>query len=173
MSFACLAVGSRVTDDGGVWTVIELEGDCVTVEEQDSGRTRSVRISQLLSTPGSCLLDPPAEGPVGAVGPLLANLTELELSAVNERAGHVREVLTGYRSGSAEEALAGEPRACYRPGAGLMERYRAKAEELAVGLTTVRRWVQAFQQDGEAGLVDARHQRVERPVERDRCSLAG
>jgi transposase InsO family protein len=164
VSFACLAVGSRVTDDGGVWTVIELEGDCVTVEEQDSGRTRSVRISQLLSTPGSCLLDPPAEGPVGAVGPLLANLTELELSAVNERAGHVREVLTGYRSGSAEEALAGEPRACYRPGAGLMERYRAKAEELAVGLTTVRRWVQAFQQDGEAGLVDARHQRVSDPL---------
>ena len=164
MSVACLTVGSRVAHDGGVWTVIELEGDRVSVEEQGSGRTRSVRIAHLLSAPGSCLLDRPAQSPVAALGPLVANLSELELSAVCERAGHVREVLTGYRSGSPEEALAGEPRACYRPGTGLMERYRAKAEELAVGLTTVRRWVQAFQQDGEAGLVDARHQRVSNPL---------
>ena len=90
----------------------------------------------------------------------LANLTELELTLVCERAGHVREVLTGYRSASAGDALAGEPRAAYQPGTGLMDRYRAKAQELSVAVTTVRRWVRSFELDGEAGLIDGRHQRA-------------
>ena len=37
VSVACLTVGSRVAYDGGVWTVIALAGDRVTVEEQALG----------------------------------------------------------------------------------------------------------------------------------------
>ena len=164
MNVACLAVGSMVAYDGAVWTVVALGGDRVTVEEQGSGRTCSVRIAYLLSAPGGRLLDPPGSRPVGAVGPLLANLTEFELAAVCERAGHVREVLTGYRSGSPEDTLAGEPRADYQPGTPLMDRYGAKADELNVGVRTLRRWVRSFQLDGEAGLIDARHQRASDPL---------
>ena len=40
VSVACLAVGSRVAYDGGVWTVVALDGDRVTVQEQGSGRSR-------------------------------------------------------------------------------------------------------------------------------------
>ena len=72
MSVGCLTVGSRIAYDGGVWAVVALDGDRVTVEEQGSGRSRSVRIAHLLSVPGSRLLDPPTAGPMGAVGPLLA-----------------------------------------------------------------------------------------------------
>ncbi|MBV9810840.1 MAG: hypothetical protein JO286_26950 [Solirubrobacterales bacterium] len=172
MTVTCLAVGSRVAYDGAVWTVVALGGDRVTVEES-SGGTRSVRIAYLLSAPGSRLLDPPGSQPGGAVGPLLANLTELELAAVCERAGHVREVLTGYRSGSPDDAVAGEPRAGYRPGTAMMDRYRAKAEELSVGVRTLRRWVRSFQLDGEAGLIDGRHPACHRSAARDRSSLAG
>ncbi|WP_308197325.1 helix-turn-helix domain-containing protein [Candidatus Mycolicibacterium alkanivorans] len=36
-----------------------------------------------------------------------------------------------------------------------MRRYEAKAEELGVGLRTLRRWVNDFRQSGEAGLVES------------------
>jgi len=146
VTVTCLAVGSRVAYDGAVWTVVALGGDRVTVEES-SGGTRSVRIAYLLSAPGSRLLDPPGSQPGGAVGPLLANLTELELAAVCERAGHVREVLTGYRSGSPDDAVAGEPRAGYRPGTAMMDRYprrggaqRGGEDPAPVGAVVSARW---------------------------------
>src|SRR5262249_53723037 len=101
---------------------------------------------------------------VAGVGPELASLTAGELAVVCERAAHVREVLTGYRSGSAEHALVGEPRAAFSPGTALMDRYAAKAAELGVGVTTLRRWVHGFEVDGEAGLIDARHQRPSDPL---------
>jgi transposase InsO family protein len=160
VSVTCFAVGSRVAFDGGVWTVLALAGDRVTVEERGSGKTCSVLIAHLLSAPGSRLLDPPQEPAVRAVGPLLANLTEVELSAVCERAGHVREVLTGYRSGCPADALAGEPLACYASGTSLMDRYRSKAQEIGVGVTSVRRWVKSFELEGEAGLIDGRQWRA-------------
>lgn len=81
MSVACFSVGSRVAYDGGVWAVLALAGDRVTVEERASGQTRSVLITHLLSSPGSRLLAVPKEAPVRAIGPLLANLTAVELSA--------------------------------------------------------------------------------------------
>jgi transposase InsO family protein len=159
-----LTIGSRVIYDGEICTVLALAGDRVTVQEQRSGRALSVRIASLLAVPGRGLLDPAVAVRVGAVGPALASLTDAEMTAVCERAAHLREVLMGYRSGSAEQALPGEPRAAYRPGRPLMERYRAKAAELGVGVTSVRRWASAFERGGEAGLIDARHQRASEPL---------
>jgi transposase InsO family protein len=164
VSVACLSVGSRIAHDGGVWTVLALTGVRATIEDGAARQTRSVRITHLLSSPGSRLLDPPSGPPVGAVGPLLANLSEVELRVVCERAADVREVLTGYRSGSPEDASAGEPRACYLPGTPRMDRYGAKSRELGVSLATLRRWVAAYQHEGEAGLIDARHQRASDPL---------
>ena len=43
--------------------------------------------------------------------------------------GHVQEMLTGFRSGAADTALPGEPRADYHPSRRLTERYDAKAQE--------------------------------------------
>jgi helix-turn-helix protein len=154
VSVACLCVGSRIAHGGGVWTVLALTGERATIEDRAAGQTRSAWITHLLSSPGSGLLDPPSGPPVGAVGPLLANLSEVELRAVCDRAAHVREVLTGYRSGSPDDALADEPRCCYLPGSPMMDRYRAKASELGVSLATLRRWVAAYGQGGEAGLID-------------------
>ena len=53
-----------------------------------------MRIASLLAAPGSTI-DPAVAVPVDAVGPALASLTDAEMSAVCERAAHLREVLTG------------------------------------------------------------------------------
>jgi hypothetical protein len=85
----------------------------------------------------------PLEAPQGRptpAGPLLAGLSGSEQSAVTERAGHVREVLTGYRSGTAEAARPGEPRPDYDPARPLGGRQKAKARELGVSGRTIRRW---------------------------------
>lgn len=159
-----MAIGSKVAHDGETWTVVALEGGRATIKARVAGQTRSVAITHLLSAPGSRLLDSGAVLPEPAVGPLFANLTEAALRDVSVRAQHVREVLAGYRSGSGEDALPGEPRAVYRPGSPKMDRYRAKAAELEIGLATLRRWVSAYESDGEAGLIDARHQRASEPL---------
>ena len=71
----------------------------------------------------------------------------------------MQEVRTGYRHGCAELALEGEPRPQYAAGVPMMARYQAKAAELGIGASTVRRWVMQAQ-DGPAGLVTERSARL-------------
>ena len=73
-----------------------------------------------------------------------------------ERAAHLREVLTGFRSGSSEAAGPGEPRPQFDPSKPLLDRYAAKAAELGVAPRTIRRWAAAYRQGGEAALASAR-----------------
>ena len=164
MNVACLAIGSKVAHDGDVWTVVALTGAHATLEDRRAGRTQAVAITSLLSSPDSRLLGVLAAPPIPAVGPVLANLAESELTEVCERAAHLRELLSGYRSGSAANALPGEPREHYRPGTPRMVRYRAKADELNIGVATIRRWVAAYEIDAEAGLVDTRRHRAKDPL---------
>ena len=58
---------------------------------------------------------------------VLGELTEAELAELRARAEHVREVLTGYRSGDAELARSDEPRQEFDPRLPLELRYAAKA----------------------------------------------
>src|SRR5207245_882635 len=71
------------------------------------------------------------------------------------RVGQVRELLTGDRRGWPELAGDGEPRGQYVPGVSLMARYTAKAAELGMGVSTLRRWVAAFTRHGPEGLLRA------------------
>jgi transposase InsO family protein len=164
VSVTCLSIGSQVIWDGETCTITAFAGDRVIIQIQSSGATRSLRVTSLLASVTSRVVDSSALGPVPAVGPALASLTETELETVHERAAHLREMLTGYRSGSSQDALPGEPRPAFAAGVPLMARYHAKAQELGVGVTSVRRWVRAFERDGEAGLIDARHQQRSDPL---------
>ena len=83
-------------------------------------------------------------------------LTDAQRAAVRERAGHVREVLTGYRAGYADAAAAREPRPQYDTCQPLKARYRAKAKELGVGERTAGRQAMAYRRSGEAGLAGTR-----------------
>jgi len=91
------------------------------------------------------------DGDVAAV--VLNRLTKDGKKEVLERAEHVREMLTGYRSGSEELPRPDEPRPQYAPGMPLKARYEAKAAELGVSPRSTRRWARAFRELGEAGLV--------------------
>ncbi len=149
---ATLAVGLRLRHDGETYTVQAIAGSGVTLRSARGG-TLHVGIAALLTDPSTRLLvpEPPAEE---GLGTLLSGLTAVETRMLRDRLGHVPEVLTGFRSGSTVVALAGEPRPDYHPARPLTARYQAKADELGVGVASVRRWVRRFREKGPAGLID-------------------
>jgi hypothetical protein len=158
-----IAVGCRVVWDGELWDVASIDGGWATLRHL-SGRSVGVSLRELAERAA------PADGSfaelVEGTGAVLDAMGDDERSELVGRLGHIREVLTGYRSGDASQAAPGEPRAAYVPGTSLMDRYRAKAEELQVSEITVRRMVAAYQADGVIGLVDARRHKPVNPLGR-------
>ncbi len=149
---AMLRVGTRVEHDGARFTVVEISGRRLLLARYGTSEVRQVDVGWLLAQPTTWVGDADVAGePPAAVA--LGGLDEAGQAELAERVGHVREVLTGYRHGDPELALPGEPRPPYRPGSPKMARYQAKAAELEVAVSTVRRWAGAFAEDGPAGLL--------------------
>ena len=149
-----LAVGVRVLYDGDVVEVTEFDGVTVTVRVERTARFATVRLSRLLASCRAVSTDfDAAELPAGTV---LAGLTVEQRGELTERAGHVREVMTGFRGGHPDVAAPGEPRPGYASTVPVKQRYRTKAQELGVNDRTVERWVAAYRRSGEAGLIDTR-----------------
>ena len=162
-------VGTRFTYEGSVHEIIDMHvlGGCLEVLAKTvrGNILRRLSIHELLMSDRVRFL--PADD--GAAAPEETDVAAVALSAVPaavrqqacERAAHVREVLTGFRSGCAATALPGEPRPEYGPDVGLMQRYAAKARELQeagvdAAYRTVERWVQQYRIHGEAGLISQR-----------------
>ena len=158
-----IGVGTHLIYDGEAADVVELQptksGLDVTLRIGANGK-RAVRISmrELLDGGRARIIgdDVDTGEPSDAASIILANLSEVEMETVRTRAAHVREVLTGYRSGHAELAGHGEPRGELDPRRPLMERYAAKAAELRVTVRTVGQWVSDYRAHGEAGLARTR-----------------
>ncbi|MCA2275246.1 MULTISPECIES: helix-turn-helix domain-containing protein [Mycobacterium avium complex (MAC)] len=154
-----VGIGTRVTLDGEINEIIEwLPGAKVTevVLKNATSVCRMSLVALLSEERVQILTEDPGPEPDDAAAP--AAITLLGLSAekiklVRDRAGHVRELLTGFRSGSTEFALPGEPRPQYDPSVPVTRRYAAKAAELGNNERTVRRWVKQYREAGEAGLV--------------------
>jgi transposase InsO family protein len=147
--------GARLVYDGDVMEVVELDGVRVVLRNDRTGQFSTVRIGTLVAQARS--VDGREDGPqTSSLAVALVGLTEAQRAAVAERAAHVREVLTGYRCGYPDRGAVGEPRGQYATDLPLKARYRAKARELGVGQRTVERWVTAYRESGEAGLVDTR-----------------
>jgi hypothetical protein len=144
-----LTPGARLIYDGDLVEVVELDGVRVVIRNSRTAGFGTVGLGRLVAGAR------PADDPP-SLGVAWNGLTDAQPAAVSERAGHVREVLTGYRAGHAEAAAAGEPRLQYEPGQPLKARYQAKAPELGVGERTIERWAMAYRESGEAGLVDTR-----------------
>jgi hypothetical protein len=104
-------VGTRLIMDGETVVIVELAatraGNEVIVKDS---RGRVLRMSQrelLLSDRARVIPDgdgPAANDPYETAGTLLARLTPGERAQAAERAAHVEEILTGYRSGNVELA---------------------------------------------------------------------
>jgi hypothetical protein len=108
-----------------------------------------VSVRELLSSDRARVLPDspePSDGLREPVSVLLGELTDPQRRQVLERAAHVREVLTGYRSGMAELVAEGEPRPEFDPRLPLMTRYRSKAAELSVTTRTIQQWVSRLPQ---------------------------
>lgn len=149
-----LQKGAMLQFDGEVVEVVRVEASRVTLRDARQ-RWRTVGITEFLAAAKASEQEPGTE-PVPAAGARLAGLDKRARETVGDRAGHVREFLTGYRSGTPESRMPGEPRPEYDPARPLGERAAAKARELGVGERTLRRWADAYQDAGEAGLVDKR-----------------
>jgi transposase InsO family protein len=149
-----LGTGTSLVHDGELWTVTGLDGEAVTLRGR-AGRSLRVRTSTLLADPETRIASAREDLPAAA-GPLLDDLTGAEQEQLAVRLGHVRELLTGYASGSDAAAAGGEPRPQYDPSLPAGDREAAKAAELGVSARTVRRWVAGYLRAGAAGLVDGR-----------------
>lgn len=152
-----IRVGTRFSCDGSLWEIIETSsehGGHVTAANGEHVRTMTM--SELLHDtrhrfiPLDTQRAPDHLDETCAL--ILAQLSAKELDEVRVRAGHIREVLTGYKSGSAELARPNEPEPQYEPTLPLEARYAAKAAELRVNVRSVKRWVADFRSYGEAGL---------------------
>jgi transposase InsO family protein len=156
-----LRPGLPVSFDGEQYAIAEIEGSRVMLRRTGAAGApswRQVELVTLLSHP-STRIHAPASEPQAAVATVLGGLDDGEDDELTARYQHVQEVRTGYRHGCAELALDGEPRPQYAPGVPMMARYQAKAAELGVGVSTVRRWV-TLAQDGPAGLIAERPARA-------------
>jgi transposase InsO family protein len=149
-----LGTGTSLVHDGELWTVTGMDGGAVTLRGR-AGRSLRVQTATLLTDPGTRIAGA-GEGLPAAVGPLLDDLTGAEQEKLAGRLGHVRELLTGYASGSDAIAAEGEPRPQYDPSLPAGDREAAKAAELGVSARTVRRWAADYLRAGAAGLVDGR-----------------
>jgi transposase InsO family protein len=156
-----LAVGARLAHEGQWWQVAEIDGPHVVLS--GAAGVRRVSAGHLLADPSTRLDKAPA-GPAAGAGAELAGLDEEGLAQLRERVAHVQEVRTGFRRGCAELAADGEPRPEYRPGVPMLDRYAAKAAEIGVGVSTLRRWVKDFTERGPAGLADDRRRRSRPPL---------
>ena len=149
-----LEVGVRLAHDGELWTVSAMEAGCVLLAGP-RGACKRVQTATLLADPSTRVIGRNERAP-SPMGSVLDDLSDVERVQLSERLGHVREVLTGYRSGSAEVAGPGEPRPGYDPALLLADRYKTKAAEVGVTVRTLERWVAALREAGPVGLLDGR-----------------
>ncbi|MER5966846.1 Mu transposase C-terminal domain-containing protein [Streptomyces sp. NPDC002057] len=160
---ARVGVGTRFRYDGETVEVVELAATAAgneVVLKDGHGCVRRLSLKELLFSDRAEIVPdqagPSAEDAGEIASVVLSQLRDDERRKVLERAEHVREVLTGYRSGSPELVREGEPRTEYRTGEPAEARYAAKARELGVSVRSVKQWVADFRCHGEAGLVSKR-----------------
>ena len=113
-----------------------MEGTRVTLRTVRTDGMQTVGLTHLVTT-ARCVVEPPGKNV--AVGVVLVGLTAKQREQVAQRAEHVREVLTGVRSGRADRAAPGEPDLRFAEQVPLQQRYVSKAAQLGVGLRRVER----------------------------------
>jgi transposase InsO family protein len=160
-----VGIGTRFSYDGEVVQIIEIHTvDGIPMAVTRDLRTEVVRrfaLSELMHSKHSRLL---SEELVVDHTETTSETAPVKWSAApaservkaRERAAHVREALTGHRSGTAEFPLQYEPRSRYKLTLPKRQRLAAKAKELRIGLRTFERWVSRYEAEGEVGLISAK-----------------
>ncbi|WP_033285269.1 helix-turn-helix domain-containing protein [Streptomyces sp. NRRL F-525] len=157
---ARVGIGTRFRYDGETVEVVQMAATTAgneVVLKDGRGRLLRLSLAELLFSDRAAVIPdvpgPSADDDAEIASVVLGQLGTAERAKLLERSEHVREVITGFRSGSSELAREGEPRQEYSPDLSRESRYAAKAAELGVSLRTVKQWVADFRSHGEAGLV--------------------
>jgi hypothetical protein len=135
-----VGVGTRFTHDGEIVEIVELlttsAGTEVLLRYPKDQRILRVGLRELLGSSHARVIPddacPTADDDSELAGVLLAQMPDAERAQVADRAEHIRELLTGFRSGHAEMRRQDEPRPEFDPRQPLEARYAAKAAELSV-----------------------------------------
>src|SRR6266487_813636 len=93
---APLRIGTRLDHDGVRFEVVEIAGRRLVLRQLTTGGIRQVDLAWLLAHPTTRIADTQGEALVAAAV-VFAEVDEAGQAEVQTRAGHVREVLTGYR----------------------------------------------------------------------------
>jgi transposase InsO family protein len=159
-----IEIGARVRYDGETYTITEWLSGATGTDVVLTSALSIVRVSVVTLLEGArAQVIPTRGGPESTddcdpAAVVLGSLDAAQTREIRRRCDHIREMLTGHRSGSAEVALPDEPRPQYAAGQPLLSRYAAKAAELGLTVRHIRRMARAYQQHGEAGLASARWQ---------------
>ena len=116
---AVITTGTRLFWDGEAWTVTGLEAGRLVLRNA-RGRSVLADTAAVLADPSTRLPGTGDEAGPEACGPLLDSLTDTERGELVVRLGHVRELLSGYASGTPAAAEPGEPRPEYDPALPLL-----------------------------------------------------
>ncbi|MFI1989104.1 hypothetical protein [Actinoplanes sp. NPDC020271] len=145
-----LGLGAQFVYDGDLVEVIEIDQANVLMRRVRDAKSLQATLSTVVR-----LASFPIKSTAGtdSVSIMFASLTPEERNNLSELAGHIREVINGYRSGDASRAAPGEPRPEYAPSVNATDRYNAKAIELGVSYRTILRHVAKYRESGEAGLI--------------------
>lgn len=157
-----VGIGTRLRHDGDWFTVVGIDDGRLRLRSDVNRRIVLAHTATLLADPATIVDDDNREP--AAAGPILDGLDSTRQALLDERLGHVRELMSGYRSGSADAPAEGEPRAGYDPALPLNDRYAHKATELGVSVRTLERWVAAARRDGPLGMLDRRGLRTIAPL---------
>lgn len=111
-----VGVGTRFSYDGEVVEVVEFastQAGGEVVLKDGRGRLLRLAVKELLLSDRARIIPdgpgPASDDPQDVAAVVLDQLDDAERERVLERAAHVREVLTGFRSGSEELAAVGSP----------------------------------------------------------------
>ena len=161
-------VGARVRYDGGTYTVAAWSGESVTLRDSE-GEPWRLSSAELFGAPDFRVVDDtpakPSESRAATTPAFPDNASVVARAEALERLAHLREITTGYKSGSAEVALAGEPDSRYDVSlTNYHERVLAKARELGVSDRSIRGWRREYDRRGLEGLMDTRKLRESNPL---------
>jgi transposase InsO family protein len=161
-----LSPGTRALWDGRAWKILGFDGPCVQLRSS-AGERVALLLSALVADPGFAVLDNSDVDPDDRATTHLDALPPGTREAAEALLAHLHEAWTGYKSGNATSAMAGEPQPDYDPLiTKLSERITAKARELGLRDRTLWRLRARYKRGGLGTLADGRHLRERRPLGR-------
>jgi len=180
-----LGLGMRVAYQQKSWQVTHMDGVEVRLANT-AGETQVLPFLQFIQLPSVQRLQderqddlPSAMTLIGHLDALFDSLSEPIKTGALQRLGHLREALTGYRSGDPARAEKHEPRPKYDPDATTEKaRFIAKAAELtAAGMKVSARTLRAQRDEylkrGLIALVDARKLKGDLPFGKHSDAVIG